>query len=95
MYWRKKGAVTPIKDQGQCATEGISQLTTGKLISLFEQELVDYDTSNEDQGCSGGLMDNAFQFIQTIKASLQKQTTHTRELMPLATKTRQQTMQPR
>ncbi|XP_077229127.1 senescence-specific cysteine protease SAG39-like [Tasmannia lanceolata] len=74
MDWRKKGAVTPIKDQGQCgccwafsavaAMEGITQLKKGKLISLSEQEVVDCDTKGVDQGCQGGLMDDAFKFIQ-------------------------------
>ncbi|XP_020250276.1 senescence-specific cysteine protease SAG39-like [Asparagus officinalis] len=77
MDWRTKGAVTPIKNQGQCgccwafsavaSTEGIHKLTTGKLISLSEQELVDCDTSGEDQGCNGGLMDNAFKFMMKNK----------------------------
>ncbi|KAG5545146.1 hypothetical protein RHGRI_017574 [Rhododendron griersonianum] len=45
------------------SVEGIAEITTGTLISLSEQELVDCDTSGEDQGCNGGYMDSAFQFI--------------------------------
>jgi C1A family cysteine protease len=45
------------------AMEGIVKISTGKLISLSEQELVDCDVHGEDQGCNGGEMDDAFKFI--------------------------------
>ncbi|RWW10548.1 hypothetical protein GW17_00025909 [Ensete ventricosum] len=60
--WRSKGVVTPVKDQGLCV-EGITKMATGKLISLSEQQLVDCDVHGKDQGCEGGDMDAAFEFI--------------------------------
>jgi len=44
--------------------EGISQLITGILFSLLEQELVDCNIKGENQGCNGVLIDYAFKFIE-------------------------------
>ncbi len=73
--WRTKGAVTSVKDQGQCgscwtfsatgAVEGAWAISKSQLIDLAEQELVDCATgiSYGSHGCSGGQMEGAFKFI--------------------------------
>ncbi|XP_027912008.1 senescence-specific cysteine protease SAG39-like [Vigna unguiculata] len=72
MDWRKRGAVTPIKNQGRCGScwafstvasiESLHQITTGELVSLSEQELVDCVEGNSE-GCNGGYMEDAFEFV--------------------------------
>ncbi|CAL9232449.1 unnamed protein product [Arabidopsis halleri] len=69
--WRNEGAVTEVKDQGQCrscwafstvgAVEGLNKIVTGELVTLSEQDLI--NCNKENNGCGGGKVETAYEFI--------------------------------
>jgi C1A family cysteine protease len=100
--WVAKGAVTDVKDQGQCGScwsfsstgslEGLFFLNTGSLGGIepdgtgdwtkegfSEQNLVDCSQSYGNQGCDGGLMDDAFQYVAANGIDLEANYPYTAE----------------
>jgi hypothetical protein len=71
--WRQKGAITAVKDQGQCgscwafsataAIESYNFLAGKGLLVLSPQQIVSCDT--RDGGCNGGNTESAYQYVHT------------------------------
>ncbi|XP_066254185.1 cathepsin L-like proteinase [Euwallacea similis] len=70
--WRTEGYVTDIKNQGSSgyswvfsvtgSTEGAYFKSSGKLVSLSEQQLADCSCGND--GCNGEPLDGAFAYVE-------------------------------
>ena len=82
--WVELGAVTPVKNQGQCGScwsfsatgdmEGRYQIATqGDLVSFSEQQLVDCSKTQGNMGCNGGLMDYAFTYAESTAMDTEEQ----------------------
>ncbi|XP_050294125.1 procathepsin L-like [Anthonomus grandis grandis] len=73
--WRKRGAVTRIKNQGLCGScwafsaigcvESHYFLKHNQLVPLSEQQLIDCATDQYGaEGCNGGELDSGFKYIR-------------------------------
>jgi len=70
--WRKKGAITPVKDQGRCGScwsfgatgilESFYFINNGKLLSFSEQQLMDCDTEHSS-ACKTGYTSHAITYV--------------------------------
>lgn len=72
--WRDAGAVTPVKDQGECYSswafaaagtlEGQHFTQMQQLVALSAQNLVDCSKNFGNSGCDGGVIDFAIQYVK-------------------------------
>jgi len=73
--WTSLGATTPVKDQGDCGscwaysvTEGVESglfMTSGKIVELSPQQIVDCDQGGSDYGCDGGDVDSGTEWVES------------------------------
>jgi len=71
--WRTRNVVGPVENEGQCGScwafvvaESIASacaIKDGKLVLLSVQQIIDCSSSYGNEGCNGGMPDQAFQYV--------------------------------
>ena len=79
--WREKGVITRVKNQGACgscwafsstgAVESAFAIANKEVVEFSESELVDCSGAYGNEGCNGGMMDDAFRYIIDHKIALE------------------------
>jgi len=77
--WVAKGKVNAVKNQASCGScwafastaplESRYSIEKGSLYDLSEQQLVDCSGSTGNNGCNGGLMSNAYEYLKKAGGS--------------------------
>lgn len=80
--WRKKGVVTPVKDQGNCggcwafsviaSVESAYAIAGNPLSSFSEQQLIDCSTDYGNEGCYGGWVDWGLMYVKAMGVETEK-----------------------
>ncbi|KAE8691845.1 hypothetical protein F3Y22_tig00110865pilonHSYRG00093 [Hibiscus syriacus] len=71
------------------AVESLTQINTGKLTSLSEQQLVDCSRNGGNQGCNSGVMVDAYQYLIQNRGIAAEQTYPYNELQETCDKVKQ------
>ena len=79
--WREKGVISRVKNQGACGScwafsttgsfEAAWAIAHNESVEFSESELVDCSGRYGNQGCNGGLMSNAYDYIKASKLALE------------------------
>jgi C1A family cysteine protease len=80
--WEAENKITPVRDQGQCgscwaiaavgALESSYLIRDNKVDALSPQDVIDCSGPYGNQGCNGGLPDNAYKYIKDKGIALEK-----------------------